>query len=399
MQKKIIALAVAAMASGAAFAQSNVTVYGIADMGYNYSSSSEAKTAAGKLKSRSGMDSGLQSGSRLGFKGTEDLGNGLKALFTYEMGLNVDQGTSGQGGRTFGRQAFVGLTGDFGTVLAGRVYTPQFGLVTKVDPFGTGTVGDVSFGRGVYTMATGRQIGAAASTAGEIRLDNVLAYVTPTFGGFNVIAAYTADGLGDEEQTPSGARSNNVKVWAINPNFTYGNLFVGANYHRVAVDGFGRAGATITCTNAVPNPTCVNTAANAGADVDSKVWDLGATYDFGVAKLHGLYGQAKDSVGNSDTKDKKWMVGVSAPIGKFSVMASYSRLKSSGDVAGLDGDKVSKWALGSTYALSKRTNLYAAYAKLSTNSNAEGEFSVAGTGATVSGNYTSGLNFGLRHQF
>lgn len=395
MQKKIIALAVAAMASGAAFAQSNVTVYGIADMGYNYSSGSEAKAAgnatgvgAAKLKSRSGVDSGLQSGSRLGFKGTEDLGNGLSALFTYEMGLNVDQGTSGQGSKTFGRQAFVGLTGGFGTVLAGRVYTPQFGLVTKVDPFGTGTVGDVSFGRGVYTMATGRLIGHAlvqqnesavgkldgTNTAGEIRLDNVIAYVTPTFGGFNVIAAYTKEGIADEERTVKGAKNADHTVWAINPNFTYGNLFVGANYHRVKRDDL---------------------------DATSKVWDLGATYDFGVAKLHALYGQAKDSVGALDVsnKDKKWMVGASAPIGKFTVMASYSRLKSNGDVASIDGDKASKWALGSTYALSKRTNLYAAYAKLSTNDSAEGEFSVGGTGGALSGNYTTGLNFGLRHQF
>ena len=378
MQKKIIALAVAAMASGAAFAQSNVTVYGIADMGYNYSSGSEAKLAAGKLKSRSGMDSGIQSGSRLGFKGTEDLGNGLSALFTYEMGLNVDQGTSAQGGRTFARQSFVGLTGGFGTVLAGRVYTPQFGLVTKVDPFGTGTVGDVSFGRGVYTMATGRLIGAAnvgfggTDTAGEIRLDNVVAYVTPTFSGFNVIAAYTKEGIADEERTVKGVKNADHTVWAINPNFTYGNLFVGANYHKVDRDDL---------------------------DAQSKVWDLGATYDFGVAKLHALYGQAKDSVGALDNKDKKWMVGASAPIGKFTVLASYSRLKSSGDDARFDGDKASKWALGSTYALSKRTNLYAAYAKLSTNSDAEGEFSVGGTGGAIAGNYTTGLNFGLRHQF
>ncbi|NHC07082.1 porin [Azonexus fungiphilus] len=366
MQKKIIALAVAAMASGAAFAQSNVTVYGIADMGYNYSSSSEA---AVKVKSRSGVDSGLQSGSRLGFKGTEDLGNGLKALFTYEMGLNVDQGTSAQGGRTFGRQAFVGLTGDFGTVLAGRVYTPQFGLVFKVDPFAAGTVGDVSYGRGVYTMATGRLVGVP----GEIRLDNVVAYVTPTFGGFNVIAAYTKEGIGDEERTDKGVKNADHTVWAINPNFTYGNLFVGANYHKVDRDDL---------------------------DAQSKVWDLGATYDFGVAKLHALYGQAKDSVGAQNNKDKKWMVGASAPIGKFTVLASYSRLKSEGNVAALDGDKVSKWSLGSTYALSKRTNLYAAYAKMSTNDNAEGQFGVGGTGGAVdAGMYQTGFNFGLRHQF
>lgn len=372
MQKKIIALAVAGLASTAAFAQTNVTIYGIADIGYQYASGSEAKNPAAKLKARTGLDSGQQSGSRIGFRGTEDLGNGLKAVFVLENGFNLDQGTLGQGGRIFGRQAFAALAGNFGTAAFGRQYTPQFGLVTKVDPFGTGTSGDVSYGRGIYTMATGRLIDTAVGTAGAIRLNNLAAYVSPTFGGFNVIAGYTIDALGDEVLTLKGAKSANTKVWAINPNFAAGPVFVGLNYHKVK---------------------------NELLNAESRVYDLGGTYDFGAAKLHALYGQTRDEVGALDHKDKKWMVGVSAPIGAVNVMASYTRLKSDGDVAALDGDKVSKWSLGATYSLSKRTNVYASYAKLSTNNNAKGEFSVAGTGGALLGNYTSGLNVGLRHSF
>ncbi|HOI51319.1 MAG TPA: porin, partial [Azonexus sp.] len=140
MQKKIIALAVAGLASTAAFAQSNVQIYGVVDVGYNRSSSSDT----GALKSRNALDSGLQSGSRIGFRGTEDLGNGLKASFVLEYGITADTGAGLSGPA---RQSFLALSNSYGTVAAGRQYTPQYELVSKVDPFGAGTVGDVTFGR------------------------------------------------------------------------------------------------------------------------------------------------------------------------------------------------------------------------------------------------------------
>jgi predicted porin len=123
MQKKLIALAVASLASGAAFAQTNVTMYGIADAGYVYSQGDAAGSGTNKF---SGIQSGLLSGSRLGFKGEEALGNGLKAIFTLEYSLNIDNNTgvgSGSGGLN-ARQQFVGLAGGFGTVALGRQYAP-----------------------------------------------------------------------------------------------------------------------------------------------------------------------------------------------------------------------------------------------------------------------------------
>lgn len=384
MQKKIIALAVAGLASTAAFAQSNVTVYGVMDLGYQYTSSSDTSS----LKSRSGIDSGMLNGSRIGFRGVEDLGNGLKVSFVQENSVGADVGS----GPSMTRQSLLALSGNFGTIAAGRQYTPQYGLVSKVDPFGAGTVGDVTYGRGLYTMATGMMIDGAAATGDDIRLNNLVAYVSPNFSGFNVIAGYTANGLADEESTPKGAKSTNAKVWAINPNYSNGPLFVGLNYHKVSIDGFGRSGADFLCTAAVPTPTCVAVAANAGTDVESRAWDLGGTYDFGVAKLHALYGQNKDDVGTLNNKDKKWMLGVSAPVGNFNVMASYTRLKSDGDA--FNNGKANKWALGTTYSLSKRTVAYATYAKISTNNQLEGFVGVqSGT------DYTSGLNIGLRHNF
>lgn len=356
MQKKIIALAVAAAASGAAFAQSNVQIYGIVDIGYVRGSSSDAST----VKSRNAMDSGLQSGSRIGFRGTEDLGNGLKASFVLEYMLNNDL-DSGVGGS---RQEFLALSNQYGTVAAGHQYTPQHGLLGKVDPFGTGTVGNVEFnGNGVYHVG--------AFQGNTIRLQNLLAYVSPTFGGgFNVIAGYTGNGLGDEEATAKGAKNGDYKIWAINPNYANGPLFVGLNYHQVKNDA---------------------------ADYKDKIWDLGASYDFGMVKLSGVYGQIKNSAGTADNKTKQWMLGATVPVGSAgAVLVSYARNKTDYD-AGNDG-KANKWALGYTHSLSKRTNLYAAYAKIKTNDREEGNFSTIGTGR-VGNDYTSGLNLGIRHSF
>ncbi len=353
MQKKIIALAVAGLASTAAFAQSNVTVYGVMDMGFQHTSSSDTST----FKSRSGLDSGMLNGSRIGFKGVEDLGNGLKVSFVQENAVGADVGS----GPTMTRQSLLALSGGFGTVAAGRQYTPQYGLVSSIDPFGTGTVGDVTYGRGVYVM------GAAAAPT-TIRLNNLGAYVSPTFSGFNVIAGYTAAGLTDEAVTLKGADSANAKVWAINPNYANGPIKAGLNYHQVKIDAL---------------------------DYKDKVWDLGASYDFGVAKLAGLYGQMKNTTAGFDTKTKQYMLGVTVPVGAAgNVLASYSRNKTT-DEASLNA-KASKYALGYTHNLSKRTTAYVAYAKISTNSDAEGAFSVRAAGTD---DYTSGLNIGLRHNF
>ncbi len=359
MQKKIIALAVAGLASTAAFAQSNVQIYGVVDVGFTRYSSSDTST----FKSRNALDSGLQSGSRIGFRGTEDLGNGLKASFVLEYGVTVDNGAGLTGPA---RQSFLALSNSYGTVAAGRQYTPQYGLVSKVDPFGAGTTGDVTYGRGVYGM------GAAAAPT-TIRLNNLIAYVSPNFSGFNVIAGYTASGLADEENTLKGNKSADAEIWAINPNYSNGPLFVGLNYHHVKIDA---------------------------ANYTDRVWDLGGSYDFGVVKLSGVYGQIKnDGLGGAtlNHKAKQWMVGATVPVGAAgNVLVSYSRNKIDSDVVAVDGAKASKWALGYTHSLSKRTNLYAVYAKISTNNEAEGSFSVKAAGTD---DYTSGLNLGIRHQF
>ena len=134
MKKSLLALAVFGAFAGAASAQTNVTIYGIVDMGFARVDNGTA--TANKL------DSGIQSGSRIGFKGTEDLGGGLSAIFQLENGFAADDGTLGQGGRLFGRQAWVGLNGAFGTVKAGRQFTPVYANLGTFDPFGNALAGN-----------------------------------------------------------------------------------------------------------------------------------------------------------------------------------------------------------------------------------------------------------------
>lgn len=372
MQKKLIALAVAGMvAAPLAMAQSNVTIYGVVDMGVNSFSGSDTK----ELKSRTGMDDGNWSGSRIGFRGTEDLGNGLKAGFVYEMGVDADKTATFSGGR----QTFLTLSGDFGTLALGRQYTPQFNLLGMVDPFGTGTVGNLVNSSGnLFTNpngSAGNLYSQGALRSGVIRLDNLIAYVSPNFNGLTITAGYTANGIGDEQNTPRGTKSTDAKIFAVSPVYQNGPLMVGMNYHVVSSDNLG------------------------GLDIKNTVWDLAGSYDFGMVKLSAAYGRSSLDVQGAapDPVETQWMLGAAIPVSEAGrVAVSYSRNVLDTDVAGVSDPKASKWALGYFHSLSARTTVYAAYADISTNRTARGQFTVGGG---VEADYTTGFNLGLRHTF
>ncbi len=338
MQKKIIALAVAGLMSGAAFAQSNVTISGLVDMGYSHRSDNINSA----VNSRNGIDSGMQSGSRLQFAGVEDLGGGLKAGFVLEQGLLVDTGQSRTDG-VWSRQAFMYMSGNFGTVAAGRQYTPQFNLLAAVDPFGYGTVGEIN---NVY-----------ASTA---RLDNLAAYVSPSFGGLNVVVGYTPQAGGNEVAKDAG----NTRVYAIAPTYKNGPIMAGLNYHNIKTDT---------------------------ANFSTKVWDLAGSYDLGMAKLAAAYGRDSD-INAAGNKRTKYMLGATFPFGANAVMASYNHAKQ--DTAG--DPSARQWALGYQYNMSKRTNLYAVYADIS---NKNGYTASVGDSSNGGAGYQTGLNLGVRHKF
>jgi predicted porin len=340
MKKSLIALAVLGTVAGASFAQTNVTIYGVADAGLARIDNGRVNTTA--------LQSGQQSGSRIGFRGTEDLGGGLSAIFTLENGFNIDDGTLGQGGRLFGRQAFVGLQGGFGAVKLGRQYNPIRTAVENIDPFGLGLAGNAANVFSVY---------------GE-RADNTLNYTSPNFGGFSAQAQYSFGEV-------AGSTSTGRQV-GLSASYSAGPINVILAHHDQNVTAVA-AGLTV----------------DAG---DAKTTFLGGTYDFGVAKLHAAYARSKGetAVGVTNLDRDDALIGVSAPIGAGTILASYIRRND--DIGGGTRD-ADQWAIGYIHALSKRTNLYTSYARIKNDSAATvGSPAAAGLDPSV-------FNIGVRHRF
>lgn len=330
MKKSLLVLAIFGAFAGVASAQTSVTAYGIVDMGITR----EMGGAAGNVTK---LANGVQSGSRLGFKGTEDLGSGLKAMFQLETGIAADTGGFSQGGLAFGRQSWVGLNGGFGTVSLGRQYNPLFTALDEVDPFGTGLAGS----------STNLFI------TGATRVNNSLKYVAPEMGGITAEAIY---GFGEVAGNASASRTIGGSV-----GYSNGPIIGKLVYERVA------------------NPTDTST---------TKFTQGTFSYNFNVAVLALGYGKTKDDATvNADSA----MVGVTVPFGASAVMASYIRRN---DKSSLNQD-AKQYALGYTYALSKRTNLYSSYARITNENNAG--FTVGD--ATSAGSGDKALNVGIRHKF
>ena len=326
MQKKLIALAVAGLVSAPAFAQSNVTIYGVADLGLGF-------IDGGKAGDTTGLANGTWAGSRLGFRGTEDLGNGLKALFTLEYGLDIDENEGVGTGSLKARQSFVGLQGGFGTVVAGRLQTPGYYFAGKYVPLGGwASVHDFMAGQGQdFTIED------------SSRIDSAVAYMTPSFSGFSATLVYGFGNEVNEEDAATPGTNKADNVIAVGLNYDNGPLSLGGVYHQLN------------------DPDQSNAVAKRE---DVKEWALGGSYDFGVAKLFATYQEREIGFygATADYEDDVWTVGVSAPIGAAgSVSLAYGQYDGDGN-----GNEADSWSLGYTHALSKRTSLYAMYARLST---------------------------------
>lgn len=330
MKKSLLSLAVLAAFSGAAFAQSSVTVYGLVDMGIVH----ESGGAAGSVTK---LENGVRNGTRLGFRGTEDLGGGLAANFVLETGISADTGGFNQGGLAFGRQSYVGLSGNFGTVKLGRQYSPLFQAVDSIDPFGTGLAG----------ASTNIMIG-------QTRMNNAMNYSTPEMGGFSAQAAY---GFGEVAGDTAKSRALGFSVGYAN-----GPAKAVLAYHNT--------------NNAADTNTTKNTI-------------LGGSFNFGVATAYLAFAANKDDTAVYDNRDA--LIGVSAPFGASTLLASYIR-HDDRTVANKDANQV---AVGYAYAMSKRTNFYTSYAHISNDNGAA--FAVGN--ATGAGSGNKGFNVGLQHRF
>jgi predicted porin len=341
---------------GMAAAQSAVTIYGLLDEALVL----EKGGAAG---SSTKVTSGVTGGSRIGFKGSEDLGNGLSAVFLLESGINLDTGTSGQGGILFGRQIYAGLVGNFGSVLLGRQYTPEYMTLVLADPFSTGWAGDAKN----LSPTTGN----AAS-----RMDNTVKYLSPKFNGVSAELAYGAGEVSGDNA--SGRQIGAALAYAGGP------LNVRLGYHNRNND-----------TALLKNTS------------NGKNLLLAATYDFGVFKGHASYGTARGLNSSplrnatnpfgrtvtpvASTDSSNLLLGATVPFGGNALLLSYTRKD---DKTALNQD-ASQWAIGYSYALSKRTDLYTGYAKIN---NRNGASYTVGS-SIESGSGDAAYNFGIRHRF
>lgn len=353
MNKSLVALAIIGALSAAANAEDAVTVYGIVDAGAVVERGNIAGT-------QNKLSSGAQSGTRIGFKGTEKIGD-LTGLFVLETGIAADTGGFNQGNLPFARQSFVGLRGDFGTVTLGRQYTSYFLALNEADPFASGLAGTSS-----NLMANS-----------GIRMNNTVKYASPLFQGFGGEIAY---GFGEVAGNSTASRQVSASV------------------------GYSMAPLTIKLAH--------HNRRNAADTATSKNTMLTATMDFQVAKAFVAYAQndgAESSfvpgtgaagttvfspfgtAATSSSKSRDYLIGATVPFGPHTFIASYI-YKDDRNAANNDANQI---GIGYTYAFSKRTNLYAAWARIDNKRLAS--YTVGNNSEIGAGD--KAFNLGVRHVF
>mgnify|MGYP000854689641 CR=1 FL=1 len=340
MKKSLLALAALTAFAGAASAQSSVTLFGIVDAGV-------ARLSAGG-KSVTGMTNSGYNSSRLGFRGVEDLGGGLQAGFWIEGQLTNDDGNAA--GMNWQRRSTVSLMGGFGEIRLGRDYTPHFWNTTVYDPFGTNGVGSAN---------TFGMLGAAANVSTAVRSNNAISYFTPNLGGFSAQVMYAFG-----ENVSGGVKTNNYMGFRVG--YAAGPISVHAAY-----------GKTEGATDAA----------------DHKAMNFGASFDAGVVKATLVYAQEKNGAGLKVTAIEP---GILVPVGAGVIRASYARH----DIKDSDNDW-NKIAVGYIHNLSKRTTVYATYARVGnkgTQTRAVANNGLSAPAVTPGGN-ASGIEFGVRHAF
>ncbi len=367
MKKSLIALAVLATA-GVASAQSSVTLFGIVDATLSH--------GTGSISNKTQLTNSGYNSSRLGFRGTEDLGGGMSASFWLEAGLSNDNGTGvatntnnqasgatgGATGLVFNRRSTVSLAGGWGEVRLGRDYTPQFWNLTVFDPFGTNGVGTTMAAQSIITGVT------------SVRASNTLGYFLPgNLGGFYGQVQYYLGENNSDAGTPAGSTKKDGNGAGLRFGFANGPFNVAVALSRTKYDA---------------------------GDVQQN--NIAGQWDFGVAKLMAEYSRDKNEALNvgttaapviADATGKGWLIGSLIPVGAGEIRVAYSRYRV--EFGGFEPQS-SKLALGYVHNLSKRTALYATVARINNKNGA----SVALGGATTAANENStGYDFGIRHSF
>ncbi|AME24613.1 MAG: porin [Pseudomonadota bacterium] len=368
--------------TGAAYAQSSVTLYGTIDAGVGY-----VKTSSG---ARWGFIDGTLSGDRWGLKGSEDLGGGLKAIFDLENGFDIANGTLGQGGKEFGRQAFVGLTGDsWGTATIGRQYDP---LVDMVQPI----TEDNYFGSAFATP------GDVDNYDNSLRVSNALKYVSPNFAGLQFEGLYAFSGLAG--RTGQGYTYSGAVTYNNGPLGIAGGYFLATNPNPTA--GAFRDGWDPTSSSDAIFDGAINTGyatakslgiARGAIQYAIGSFTVGASYSNAQYKNDGASTFASTEKFNIGSAFVNYQMTPAMLLG-----AGYTYTKASGDTSA----KYHQASLGADYSVSKRTDFYAvaAYQHASgtqlnpdgTTQNAQASIGSYGFNGTASQEL---VILGMRHKF
>lgn len=412
MQKKLIALAVAGLASAGAFAQSNVTIYGVADASFESVKADSADNGQTNTNSRSRLNT---NSSLIGFKGSEDLGNGLKALFQFESTVNLvnqqaansgstvsgSDATNGQNSNNNGllgtkRDSFVALSGNFGTVLGGYVSTPYRSIVTGFD------VVPGSAGAGNSNGVFGKALGGV----NLVFRTNAIAYASPSFNGFSGVIAYVPNATkSTQNNLDAGTQTTNPYGWNLALNYANGGLKLAYSYLKLNDLGVGDvAGGTVQ-----PGQTLGATNHTTGEDHKANL--LAASYDFGQGTtLVGMYQHYKGTLdiagaGSLDLNRNSYFLGLKHVLGANEFAVSYQHAgKAGGNLLKTnDQTDANQWTLRYGYNFSKRTQVYALYSRIDNKDKANFNF-----GGESGVNYGDGVGYGsnvqvygvgLRHSF
>ena len=418
MKKSLLAVAAIGAFASAAQAQSSVTVYGILDVGFqgvttrgNAASSTSTAVqnpvAGGKSNQTRFTGEGSESTSRLGFKGTEDLGGGTSAFFTAEFALAPTDATlSGQyGNGLFNRQTFVGLKKNgIGQAAIGTQYTIIHEAVGATDP---GQQNNIA-GNVIYATSSNLTAASNANSghtdAYTVRTSNMLKLVSDQFYGFKVTGTVTANNQNNNQTTVTSGQTttvtggvNNQNGWGLGVDYTWQKLLVTANYQAFT----SKNPYVVNNTTGVATPFATWSTATGGSNVQDNQAYIAATYDFGILKAYAQYVSNKVQAQATPAQLERTaqQIGVrsfvtptieawaSAGTGRFegqnlAQSAAALTVKSSAS------QNFTGYQLGSNYWLSKRTNMYAIF----------GSTQVSGSSVAVSEGGSS-YGVGVRHTF
>ena len=403
MNKKLIAVAVAGvLAAPAVMADNSVTIYGVADVGLEQV---EAKgAAAGQTADIASKSRVTSNSSYIGFKGAEELGSGLKAIWQIEQQIDIDDGGGSSTNGFATRDSFIGLnSAQAGTVVMGRLTTPTRAVASKLDVFpGQAGIGanTAILGNTGAVANTGTTKAGAGSLAFDTRKQNAVGLVSPTIAGMNLTAAYIAN----EGRTASGV---DPWGWGAGLNGTWGPITAMFAYeeHRNAngLNGNDLAGAAITAGGAARGS--LDTNYRVGLGFTQAGLTINAIYenlDLRAGNATGLNNQVTELA-----RDAYW-IGAKYALGNHEFRLAYAqalkgKVTENFEETSADNLKAQQISVGYGYNFSKRTQVYGVYSTVDNKTDAAFDFgpSKSRTGVTTAsaGADPEGFSVGVRHLF